>query len=417
MDIRGSITDSQSQSTTIKATAPSNGHNSQTAPITDPQGATTATAQTRGPISVAPDYSITDAFRPELSKTTIMASNGAVLIYSISTLSDMTTHTGIVPFLIFTTIEQTDSHGHHTHFIGGLWVGGGGRYWGPPGIPKPEIIGEGGPDQIEVNPPCFKPFCSGWSVDNGLGGGAPGGDPPTPPKKPDNDSKDDDDDDEDERTATKRDPTRTKTSHVSTAYGTITLFDQGYTLSSMDLGDALARASSIDSLITQDPPLPDGPLWAPANAAESDDAAQALLVDPFAAGEGDPIRSTGPVRSSDKMTGTALDTGVSTASRSTAAATSAGDWNLQIPGMMGASKKPTESSGSTTGTELSTGFPAINSLTRHDTSRNSLSDVSSTRSTRLITTTALDTKVSTTSICTAKNVPGLCGHPACAYVL
>lgn len=130
--------------------------------------------QLTGPTTVTPDYSITNAFPSGASTTTLSASNGAVLVYAMQTFADLTTLTGS-PILVQTSVTETESDGHHTVFIGGVWVGSGGRYWGPPGLPKVEAPGINLP---KINPPCIWPFCSGRVTDNGGGGGDPGGDPP-----------------------------------------------------------------------------------------------------------------------------------------------------------------------------------------------------------------------------------------------
>ena len=130
--------------------------------------------QLTGPITITPDYTITNAFPSGASTTTLSASNGAVLVYSMQTFADLTTLTGS-PILVQTSVTETESDGHHTVSIGGVWVGPGGRYWGPPGLPKVEAPGINLP---KISPPCIWPFCSGLVTDNGGGGGDPGGDPP-----------------------------------------------------------------------------------------------------------------------------------------------------------------------------------------------------------------------------------------------
>ncbi|MCJ1278812.1 hypothetical protein MMC21_006630 [Puttea exsequens] len=183
-----------------------------------------STTQKTGPITIAPDYSVTDAFRAGLTETTVSASNGAVLVYSISTLSDLTTLSNLIPILIYTTIDEIESDGHHTHFIGGVWVGAGGRYWGPPGIPKIET--HHGGHGFHVKPPCIWPFCSGHSTDNGGGGGDPGGDPPEP-HDPDDDPDDEqktrkeektqeEENTEEEKTKTEEQKTKTKDNESQT---------------------------------------------------------------------------------------------------------------------------------------------------------------------------------------------------------
>ena len=135
-----------------------------------------------GPVTIAPDYTISNAFRANLSTTTVSASNGAVLIYSMRTFSDLANMTG-TPILIQTTVPETLSNGNRVTYRGGIWIASGGRYWFPPGIPKLESGGDLKPD-IEIKPPCILPFCSGEVIDDGGGGGDPEGDPPPPYKPP-----------------------------------------------------------------------------------------------------------------------------------------------------------------------------------------------------------------------------------------
>ncbi len=140
------------------------------------------TAPILGPLTIAPDYTITDAFRAGLSTTTVSASNGAVLVYSMQTFSDLANRTG-TPILVQTTVPETLANGSLVTYSGGVWVASGGRYWFPPGIPKPESGGDLIPDDI-IDPPCIEPFCSGKVTSNGGGGGDPKGDPPPPYEPP-----------------------------------------------------------------------------------------------------------------------------------------------------------------------------------------------------------------------------------------
>ena len=135
-----------------------------------------------GPLTITPDYTITDAFKSNLDTTSISASNGAVLVYSIRTFSDLANSTG-TPILVQTTVSETLASGSPVTFIGEVWVGSGGRFWFPPGIPKPES-GGGLMPGLQISPPCIWPFCSGKIMINGGGGGDPEGDPPPPYKPP-----------------------------------------------------------------------------------------------------------------------------------------------------------------------------------------------------------------------------------------
>ena len=51
-----------------------------------------------GPVTIAPDYAITDVFQANRSTTTVSASSGAVMVYSMRTFSDLANRTG-TPFL------------------------------------------------------------------------------------------------------------------------------------------------------------------------------------------------------------------------------------------------------------------------------------------------------------------------------
>ena len=213
-----------------------------------------ATTQTKGPISVVPDYSVADAFLPGLSQTTITASNGAVLIYSMQTLSGMTSQTGTEPVLIYTTIDQTDSHNHHTQFIGGIWVGPGRRFWGPPGVPKIEIKGGGGPHPIHIKPPCIWPFCSGRSSDDGLGGGDPEGEPPPPYEDPDEDP--DEEKKSEEEQKTKKEHSKTEEEHKSEEEEASTNDHGSRTSGLSDVKTSLTPASasiSLTAITSQNP--------------------------------------------------------------------------------------------------------------------------------------------------------------------
>ncbi|MCJ1280461.1 hypothetical protein MMC21_008289 [Puttea exsequens] len=291
---------------------------------------------TIGPTTVVPDYSILGAFDSGESSTTISASNGAFLIYSMQTFSDLISLTGVAPMLVWTTVDETESDGHHTVFVGGIWVGPGGRYWGPPGIPKIEIGGLGGPDPFPIKPPCIWPFCSGEESNNGGGGGDPGGDPPDPEEEEEEEEEQTETAGEEEKTKTANDQTQSQeqkseqrsektepqtvtdgsfsrtaqstasvithfnrlttstpistlssmytstismSSRLSSSYtissgATMTLPDQGYVYQGLDVADARALSVSIQGFLSQYC-IPSGPLWAPTDSVESVDAVEA----------------------------------------------------------------------------------------------------------------------------------------------
>lgn len=139
-------------------------------------------AQTTGPRTIVPDYSITGAFAAGLTTTTLTDSGGGVLIYTMNTFADLATITG-APIIVHTHVIEALSDGSLTTFIGGIIVGPGGRWWGPPGLPKIEIS----PLGLPKIPKCIWPFCPPEIDDNGGGGGDPGGVAPAaidPPKDP-----------------------------------------------------------------------------------------------------------------------------------------------------------------------------------------------------------------------------------------
>ena len=283
--------------------------------------------QLTGPTTITPDYSIINAFAPDVSTTTLSASNGAVLVYGMQTFPDLTTLTG-GPILVQTSVTETQSDGHHTVFIGGIWVGPGGRYWGPPGLPKLEAPGIHLP---KIRPPCIWPFCSGHVTDNGGGGGDPGGDPP-PANDPDRDP--DDPKTQSEQNESQRNseseqktsmastsdintsqssamtsattshsslsssvsttnsissstPSSMSTSTISSSAsssssdstnGTISLPDQGFVYTTMALSDAMSWSAAVQSQLIG-LVIPTGPLWAPTDSTES--AEQAHATDTF----------------------------------------------------------------------------------------------------------------------------------------
>ena len=255
--------------------------------------------QLTGPTTITPDYSITNAFPSGVSTTTLSASNGAVLVYSMQTFADLTTLTG-GPILVQTSVTETESDGHHTMFIGGVWVGPGGRYWGPPGLPKVEGTGINLP---KISPPCIWPFCSGRVTDDGGGGGDPGGDPP-PAYDPDPDDPStsattsqsslsssvstttsiSSSTSSSMSTSTISSPSLSSTASSSSSStsssssysinGTISLPDQGYVYTTMELSDAMSWSAAVQSRLIG-LVIPTGPLWAPTDSAESAEQAHA----------------------------------------------------------------------------------------------------------------------------------------------
>lgn len=165
-------------------------------PVASSSSQSATVGQTTGPQIITPAFSITGAFAAGLSTTTITDGGGGVLIYTMNTFSNLATITG-APILIHTTVIETLSDGSLTTFIGGINVGSGGRWWGPPGLPKIEIGPGGGP----IKPECIWPFCPPHVDDDGSGGGDPGGvappavDPPADPDPNDPEKKTQPDDD------------------------------------------------------------------------------------------------------------------------------------------------------------------------------------------------------------------------------
>ena len=205
-------------------------------------------AQLTGPTTITPDYSITNAFPSGASTTTLSASNGAVLVYSMQTFADLTTLTGS-PILVQTYVTETESDGHHTVFIGGVWVGPGGRYWGPPGLPKVEAPGINLP---KISPPCIWPFCSGRVTDDGGGGGDPGGDPPSAYDPEPNDPRRKSEQNESQRNSESEQKTSmASTSDINTSQSSaMTLESDTSSLSSLSSGtSATTSQSSLSSSV------------------------------------------------------------------------------------------------------------------------------------------------------------------------
>ena len=300
--------------------------------------------QLTGPTTITPDYSITNAFPSGASTTTLSASNGAVLVYSMQAFADLTTLTGS-PISVQTSVTETESDGHHTVFIGGVWVGPGGRYWGPPGLPKVEAPGINLP---KISPPCIWPFCSGRVTDDGGGGGDPGGDPPSAyDPNPDDPKKQSEQNESQRNSESELETSMASTSDINTSQssamtsesdtsslsslssgtsattsqsslsssvltttsissstpssmststifssslssasssssysinGTVTLPDQGYVYTTMELSDAMSWSAAIQSRLVG-LVIPTDPLWAPTDSAKS--AEQAHATDSF----------------------------------------------------------------------------------------------------------------------------------------
>ena len=124
---------------------------------------------------IVPVSYVTTAFNnPSQTITTLSVSGEAAIIYSKETFPGLSTITA--PTTIQTSVVETENGGKTSTFVGGIVVGPGGVYWGPPGLPPvPPFPG--------VSPPCIWPFCTGGG---GGGGSNPPGDPdPPPPYTPD----------------------------------------------------------------------------------------------------------------------------------------------------------------------------------------------------------------------------------------
>lgn len=132
------------------------------------QGASTNAA-------IVPISYVTTAFNsPSQTITTLSISGQAAVVYNKETFPGLSTITA--PTTIQTSVVETEKNGKTSTFIGGIVVGPGGVYWGPPGLPPiPPFPG--------ISPPCIWPFCTGGG---GGGGSDPPGDPqPPPPYTPD----------------------------------------------------------------------------------------------------------------------------------------------------------------------------------------------------------------------------------------
>lgn len=275
------------------------------------QSTLSTSSQANATQSIAPDSSILNAFAfPGVSTTTLSASNGAVLIYSKATFSDRATITG-APILVQTSLVETLKDGHTTRFIGGIWVGPGGVYWGPPGIPNIELGG--------IKPPCLWPFCSGRQSNGGGGGGAPGGIPPRPvpppppgppPGGPNNNGQNSQNkpstqgktqtngkstlSSSDRQTSTKSSASSSRSStsssssssSSSSALSTVSLDEDPGLWPSDQVGQLAAKSAILaDASVS----VNDSPLWAPSGADESSDAADALLTYTFDNGDRDAL--------------------------------------------------------------------------------------------------------------------------------
>ena len=126
-------------------------------------------------VPIVPISYVTTAFNnPSQTITTLSVSGQAAIIYSKETLPGLSTITA--PTTIQTSVVETETNGKTSTFVGGIVVGPGGVYWGPPGLPPvPRFPG--------ISPPCVWPFCTG----GGGGGGSdpPGDSNPPPPYTPD----------------------------------------------------------------------------------------------------------------------------------------------------------------------------------------------------------------------------------------
>ena len=103
--------------------------------------------------TVVPISYVTTAFNnPSQTITTLSISGQAAVIYSKETFPALSTITA--PTTIQTTVVETEKDGKTRTFIGGIVVGPGGIYWGPPDLPSiPPLPG--------ISPPCIRPFCTG----------------------------------------------------------------------------------------------------------------------------------------------------------------------------------------------------------------------------------------------------------------
>ena len=126
-------------------------------------------------VPIVPVSYVTTAFNNPLQTiTTLSVSGQAAIIYSKETFPGLSTITA--PTTIQTSVVETETNGKTSTFVGGIVVGPGGVYWGPPGLPPV-------PPFPAITPPCVWPFCTGGG---GGGGSNPPGDiNPPPPYTPD----------------------------------------------------------------------------------------------------------------------------------------------------------------------------------------------------------------------------------------
>ena len=160
---QGSLAGSTSTLATVSRTIQSASDSGSTSPVS------------RTNAAIVPISYVTTAFNnPSQTITTLSISGQAAIIYSKETFPALSTITS--PTTLQTSVVETDKNGKTSTFIGGIVVGPGGIYWGPPGLPPiPPFPG--------ISPPCIWPFCTGGG---GPGGSDPPGDPqPPPPYKPD----------------------------------------------------------------------------------------------------------------------------------------------------------------------------------------------------------------------------------------
>ena len=157
-------------------------------------------------VAIVPVSYVTTAFNnPSQTITTLSLSGQAAVIYSKETFPGLSKITS--PTTIQTSVVETKNGGKTCTFVGGIVIGPGGVYWGPPGLPSlPPFPG--------ISPPCIWPFCTGGG---GGGGSNPPGDPdPPPPYTPDDPNTPDSNDPKTQTDISNQNSQPSSTQHPST---------------------------------------------------------------------------------------------------------------------------------------------------------------------------------------------------------
>ena len=111
----------------------------------------TASPGSSSSAAIVPVSYVTTAFNnPSQEMTTLSMSGKSAIIYSKETIAGLSTITA--PTTVQTSVIETEKNGKTSTFIGGIVVGPGGVYWGPPRFPA--VGGAGGSDPLgDPDPP------------------------------------------------------------------------------------------------------------------------------------------------------------------------------------------------------------------------------------------------------------------------